>query len=363
MEYDDQPLQFINDNYFQVEDPNDETYLTIADLIFLMMQFPFIMPFISYATILYMHPKICHYFEQYEVYMHRFPYTIQAVANKIFFGSLVLITAAIGVILMISHFNSIVHFISYCDKVLPDEAKYLPYIFAVFSVVTVITSIVVVTGIWLHKLRKIKRFKSEVNRRSVLFGMIISLEIMHILCYFSPFMVLAFLHDPLVTFSTYFMIIMGILSFLITIYLPPFYLHKLGIKARQQGKIIKKPMALFLVIVTLMTVIVSGYAVILLIIFSASVLTIGNFGSSPTLQSMLLSLLIGLISFWILKPLYKKVQREGLFNNEEGQGIINDEREGLINNEEREDLINIDEREGLINNEERENLVNNENAA
>ena len=89
--------------------------------------------------------------------------------------------------------------------------------------------------------------------------------------------------------------------------------------------------------------------------FFAFILVIGNFGSSPTLQGFLLSVLIGVISFWILKPLYKKVQREGLFNNEEG--------DGLVNNEEGEGLVNNNERVGLINNEEREDLINNENTA
>ena len=70
------------------------------------------------------------------------------------------------------------------------------------------------------------------------------------------------------------------------------------------------------VIITSMTMALSGYPLTLLIIFFAFILLIRNFGSSPTLQGLLLSFLIGLISFWILKPLYKKVQREGLFNNE-----------------------------------------------
>ena len=354
MEYDDQPLQFINYNYFQVKDENDGTYQTISFLIFSMMQFPFAMPFISYATVLYIYPKICRYLEQHEAYIYNSSSTATLLTLMAFFMCLFLITSVISGILIVSHAGSMVEFINYCNKVLPDEDRNMPYVFAAFSGATIVGLFVVGAEIWLYKLTQLRsinsdnlstrRFKFEAMCISMSAKIIISVNIIYILCYFSPFMILAFLHDPLVTFSTYFLIIIGISSFLTIVNHPVLMLIVLrsGVNARQQGgTVVKKCMAWFIVILMAL----SGYPLVTLIMFFVSILLIGNFGSSPTLQGVLLSLLIGLMSFWILKPPYKKVQREGLFNN--------DEREGLVNN---------DEREGLINNEDREDLINNENA-
>ena len=53
-----------------------------------------------------------------------------------------------------------------------------------------------------------------------------------------------------------------------------------------------------------------------LIIFVSSILFLGGFNSNQSLQAILLSLLLGFISFAILKPAYNTVHtRVGLVNN------------------------------------------------
>ena len=145
----------------------------------------------------------------------------------IFFACLFMMNISIQVILMMSHFFSMIEFIDYCNKVLPNEDRNMPYVFAGFSGITAYALLAIGGGIWYYQLiRQIRIFRSNVNHFIVYCKIFISVNIIYILSYFSPFMILAFLHDPLATFSTYFLIIIGILSFTTTVYLPMFYAHK-----------------------------------------------------------------------------------------------------------------------------------------
>lgn len=47
------------------------------------------------------------------------------------------------------------------------------------------------------------------------------------------------------------------------------------------------------------------YAIIVLIISAAAILSLGNFSSFQALQTLLLSLLVGLVSFIVVKPTYR----------------------------------------------------------
>ena len=178
---------------------------------------------------------------------------------------------------------------------------------------------VIATGVFLYKLKQIRNLTPEYF--SFLIAASISVDIIYILCYFSPFMFLAFLHDPLVTFSTYFMAIMSIISFCLTTNLPTFYVTKFGIVARQQGGTVNRCMVMFISITVMMVIVTSGYGLILLMMFLAVALLLGNFSSSQSLEAILLSLLLGLISVWVLKPIYKKAQRQGLIENENTEEI------------------------------------------
>ena len=130
MEYHEQPLQFINYNYFQVKDANDGVYQNISLLVLSITQFPlFGMPFISYATINYIYPKIHYYLKQYTVHMHVSPITVMSVTAVLLFFCLFTITYFIGLVLIISHVGSIVEFTDYCNEVLADEDSNLPYVY------------------------------------------------------------------------------------------------------------------------------------------------------------------------------------------------------------------------------------------
>ena len=320
MDYHEQPLQFINYNYFKVKDANDGVYQNISTLIFSIAQFPlFGMPFISYMTINYIYPKIHYYLKQYTVHMHVSPLTIMGVTAIMLFFCLSIVIYFIGIVLVISHVGSIVEFIDYCNKVLAEEDSNLPYILAGFSSFAIVALFVIATGVFLYKLKQIRRFTPEYF--SFLIAASFSVNIIYILCYFSPFMFLAFLHNPLVTFSTYFMVIISIVSFCLITSLPTFYVTNFGIVARQQARVVNRRMAYFISTTTMLVIVTSGYALVLLMMFLGVALLIGNFSNSQSLQTILLSLLLGLISFWILKPIYKKAQREGLIDNENTEEV------------------------------------------
>ena len=103
---------------------------------------------------------------------------------------------------MMSHFFSMIEFIDYCNKVLPNEDRNMPYVFAGFSGITAYALLAIGGGIWYYQLiRQIRIFRSNVNHFIVYCKILISVNIIYILSYFSPFMILAFLNDPLAIFS------------------------------------------------------------------------------------------------------------------------------------------------------------------
>ena len=290
MEYHDQPLNFINNHYLEIKDRSAGEYPTITLLISLPAQiYLFGMPIVAYLTTQYIYPKICYFMEQYTKYLvlndgsfipllflYLFPISIS------FFFKLLLIIAQI---------ISIDEFVNYGNEVLHDDDLYHTYIHVACSSLATVTLFAIAIGniVW---------NKHDFISRLSLF---ISLDVIYIIGYFSPFMLLAFIHDPLVTTLTYFIVVFLVVFLICACFLlgkemekAVFSLHEMLYFCLHAFKLLGLILSIF-------------YVMMLLVQFVSATSELGSFNDFQSLQTLLLSLLVGLVSFYVVKPTYKQV--------------------------------------------------------
>ena len=129
----------------------------------------------------------------------------------------------------------------------------------------------------------------------VVFPIPVTLAIVYIMSYFFVSVLLAFMQDPLLMTLYYCMQMSGILLISFCLYiceskiLYPLHRHSLFIS------VIIRIVLLGLIMIIIMCVnfLISG------------VFAFGAFSDSQTFQALILSLLVGLLSFFVFKPIYK----------------------------------------------------------
>ena len=145
MEYHDQPLQFINNHYFQAKHLVHGVYHNITTLIFAMSQYPlFSVPHIGFLTFSYAYPIMFNYLEYYSMNQDN-----PDSAKAILFLSLTLTSISINVGLILAHVFSTYELIIYGNEVLNDEDHYMPYLQAGCSAFGIVTMVVFCSWIFL----------------------------------------------------------------------------------------------------------------------------------------------------------------------------------------------------------------------
>ena len=291
MEYHDQPLNFINNHYLEIKDGNVGEYPPITLLMILPAQFHlFGMPVVAYLTSRYIYPKICFFMKQYAKFLF-FNSSSDGYILRIIILYLFpfIISMGFKFLLIIAQILSTVELVNYGNEVLHDDHLYHTYIHVVCSSLATVTLFAIAIGniLW--------------NKVMSCFSLFISLDVIYIIGYFSPFMLLAFIHDPLVTILTYFIVVFWV-AFLICL---GFLLGK------EMDKIVfseHETLYLHLHAFKLMGLLLSIiYVLTLLILFASTTSVLGSFNDFQSLQTLLLSLLVGLVSFYVVKPTYKQV--------------------------------------------------------
>ena len=131
-----------------------------------------------------------------------------------------LIFASVGISIgfLTVHIFSVINSILYCKEVLSNESynyhNKLPIVHAVLSLLAVAVGFILTQKI-LSDNAKVRRDHYEVQKELRLPIAVISVNIIYIGCYFLPYMLLAFMHNPLVTAFTYFMLVL----FIVCVYL------------------------------------------------------------------------------------------------------------------------------------------------
>ena len=322
MEYHDQPMQFISSHYFKVKSKDDAKYRIILNMIVALTYLPSVLlPVISFLTIFYIYPTICCNIKEYLKidgnnrlsHIKQLPYTYnsdQLTQTKIIkkwkryqLGCAFLTSCAVTVGLIILHFASASEFINYGNDILHDEEYIIfglityPHIHATLScfliATTIIVAIVFSTCKW-----------NIVSLTATSF----SVNIIYIVSYFFPTMLLAFIHDPLLTIFTCFMII-AVIGFAYTL------LWSAGsiILSKSIDRLIPLQSTFrfnwFFVAYSFM-ILATGYSLFFLLTLIIDMISLGSFSDFQALQNdMIVPILIGGLTYFFLKPAHKYVSK------------------------------------------------------
>ena len=193
----------------------------------------------------------------------------------------------------------------------------LPIVHGVFSLLAIIIGFTL-TQKFLSDNSKVREKNYKDQKELRLPVAVISVNIIYIGCYFLPYMVLAFIHNPLLTAFTYFMVVL----FIVCVYLVclgifnlhKFYKHKLG---NYEGYV-KCAKFFDYVLYSCMTWAVTTSIIIFLVVITY-IITLGGFDDFEELKSLVPSLLIGVIGFFLLKPAFKFISEKYIEDSSKDQ--------------------------------------------
>ena len=336
MQYHDQPLQFISNHYFQVKSEDDAKYKTILYMMKALTYLPStLMPLISFLIIFYVYPLISCYIKQYsdKIENDQFFYTkqlthaeIQLMQEKFtqkwksFCLICLFITSVVVNLLLVKlHLYSATKFIEYGNEILHNEEflispsgnHYLPYMHAALSYFLITAMFIIAIGYCIYKCT-----------RNSLIATSISVNIIYALCYFSPTMLLAFFHDPLLAICNYFMVIV----FIGLIYALTWTLGLMVLSKSSVNKLIPRAHLSLKVSVYSIIVYTAAYSVFYLLILIDGVISLGSFSDFKALQNdMILPLLVGLLTLFVVKPVHKyaKTKLSKIMVDEEKDRVSN----------------------------------------
>ena len=232
---------------------------------------------------------------------------------------LLIISLIINVLLVILHIASTVEFINYGNEVLLDNGHissdhYRPYSHTILS--SIVIFIMFTTAVlFLALKRKINSFISTS----------ISVNLIFILCYFFPTVLLAFIHDPLQIAYTCFMVII----FVFFIYALVWALGLVilaRVVAKQTNHVTLFPVKTLIHFIILLTV---AFSIYLFFAMIGSIVALGDFSEFKDLHSILLSLLVALLTVSILKPARNYAYRYATENTKLDDVDMEDDKERI----------------------------------
>ena len=310
---------------------DDEIYKTIIIIMTFLLFLPLTLVFaVSPLTVLHIYPialrlkKMNKFTVSPEDYTDSTviaiePKTENYVKKVIHRKPLIFASVGISIGFLIIHIFSVINSVRYCKEVLGIENYHdkLPIVHAVFSLLAVAIGFTLTQKI-LSGNSKVRRDHYEVQKELRLPIAVISVNIIYIGCYFLPYMLLAFIHDPLVTAFTYFMVAL----FIICVYLifqGVFNLYKFyKQKSSKYEDHIKCAKFFSYLMHSCMTWAVATSIIIFLFVI-AYIITLGGYDDFEELRSLAPSLLIGVIGLFLLKPAFTFVSEKYKENSSEDQ--------------------------------------------
>lgn len=137
---------------------------------------------------------------------------------------------------------------------------------------------------------------------------LISINLLYIGCYFMPYMLLAFIHDPVLTIFTYLMVVF-FFACIYLICLGVWNLYKNKDKVLSTACDMDKCKNMLNVILYSCMVWAIAFSVIIFLFVINYIITLGGFDDFEELKNLLPSLLIAVLGFLLLKPAYKFVSK------------------------------------------------------
>ena len=208
--------------------------------------------------------------------------------------------------LIVIHFFSVLRLKEYGDEVLSNE-DHIHTMLIIYKIISPATFLIgfILSAIILA-IKVIKEEEQEDNnnkeRTLKLTAAVISMNIIYVACYFFPYVLWAFIHNPFLTIFTHLLLVLLIICFYLAC-LGVWRLFKLGMKYKKNGKVTK-----FLNTILYSTM---GWgialSVIIFLVVSKYIITFGRFDDFEELNSLAPSLLIAVLGLFLLKPVYNYV--------------------------------------------------------
>ena len=224
---------------------------------------------------------------------------------------------------LIVHVFSVIRFIQYGNEVLSSEdyQNKIPIAHAVLSLFAVVTGFVLTVISLRVRISKQQEEQQESNatlRPLLIPAAAISVNFIYIGCYFMPYMLLAFIHDPLLTTFTYLTLVL----FTVCIYLICLGVWNLyKFKSKKYDNNIKFAKFLDKLLYSCM-VWAMAFSLMMFLFVVTCIIMLGSFDDFQDLK-YLISLPLALVSLFLLKPAY------ALLSNKNG-GISDREKEGCV---------------------------------
>ena len=295
---------------------NDESYNTVIIIMIFITILPLTLMFgVSPLTVLHIYPLVLRLINIKEVEVHASQYLDSGVVpikvkteshykKPLHMKPLIFTSVLIWIGFLIVHIFSVIRFIQYGNKVLSSEdyQNIIPIIHAVLSLLAVGTGFVLTVMSLRIRISKQQKQQQESNatlQELLIPAAAISVNFIYVGCYFMPYMLLAFFHDPLLTIFTY----LTLALFIVCIYLiclGVWNLYKFKSKKYDNGIKLAKFLDKLLYSCMVWAMAIS---LMMLLFVVRCIIMLGSFNDFKDLK-YLTSLPLALISLLLLKPAY-----------------------------------------------------------
>ena len=322
MAYSDEAVQYVNRYYFRTKTEGDDHYGVIVNIMYLMGTLPFALWTGLIILSIFMFHKVNDLLQKLsstEITKDSGPNEIKG-EWKIDETSLLGLSICLNFVLSIFHIISAVEIIKYGNDVLQSDQGFssgknhaiAPIVTVTISIIIIVVTYISAVGIsvYIFCKRDPNSIKTTVTS---LAAISIIVNITHLLCYFMPYMLLAFIYNPLQTFVTYLAlglyVLCGYLLFwmskrIFTYYRDPDKDNFFKEYTRVPNKSRCIYLAYFLMSLGILSVTVYFSTVIIY------VLTLGSFDDFEVIQNLLPPLLIGILTYFVVKPTYKQAKQK-----------------------------------------------------
>ena len=341
----DQSLQFISKYYFPTKSVDDDRYKTVTNIMDLLT-------YLLMLLILVVAPIVVRCLHQniykFVTWLSNYPVTIilstkksgitpQAKIAQI--GSMFSISTVLNLALLVVHAFSVKRYTEYGDEVLyccKTGDSYIPLKHALYSFIAIGSTILAAVGFSLYKIyiKICSRSKGERDYNDLMLYLIstsITVNLIYMGSYFTPFMILAFIHDPLQTTFTYFVVTAFFVCICLTFYglwtlsilIFPSKLLKKDDGALDNNTINEECMnplrnklnsicasfrRLYTPLLCTFTLLASAFSMVCFLLAIIYITTLGSFNDYQDLKILLLPAVVGVFSFFIWRPLYQIIR-------------------------------------------------------
>jgi len=207
MDYHSQPLQFINRNYFLLKShiTIDPHYGVIVGMIYLMLALPISMLLAANSMFCaFENSSIFNTLLQYFTVKDEENRKLHKINNLL---PLFLTSISINMTLLVFHIISVIKVISYGEEVLNSYDKE-NFKFAAIGTCSIYLVILLISlvGHFIHTWSSNHHMLTIVKMAIITTAVSIKINLIYILSYFVPYMLLAFIYNPLVTSINYFIV-------------------------------------------------------------------------------------------------------------------------------------------------------------